>query len=301
MGHRRGAGWVAPTRGAHRLASDLEPWHADLYAWQLVIPRTASFTHLTGARLHGLWLPPLPDDLPVFVGMDRAGTAPQRPGLTVCRHPHVPAQDMLDGLRLATVPEVLLACARDLGLLDLVVLVDSALHLGACDLADLHATAALRRRGAPLLRLALTYADGRAESPFEVLLRLLHVVCGIDVEPQHEVHDADGLFVARGDLWLRGTSTLHEYDGADHLGRQRQRKDLDRARRLDRTGWSRRGYTSMEVLNQAVGILRDADASLGRTHDPERIRAWHSLLRESLFTPAGTARLRARLTPAGSG
>jgi hypothetical protein len=56
----------------------------------------------------------------------------------------------------------------------------------------------------------------------------------------------------------------------------------------------RRGYTSHEVLWQAVGILRDIDASLGRPHRPERIRAWHAMLLDSLFTPSGTARLRAR-------
>ncbi len=50
-----------------------------------------------------------------------------------------------------------------------------------------------------------------------------------------------------------------------------------------------------DVLTQGVGILRDADASLGRPHRPERIRAWHVLLGQSLFTPAGTARLRTRL------
>jgi hypothetical protein len=48
------------------------------------------------------------------------------------------------------------------------------------------------------------------------------------------------------------------------------------------------------VLHQAVGILRDADRSLGRPHDPRRIRTWHRLLAESLFTPAGTELLRRR-------
>ena len=294
-GHRRGPRWVSVTRGAHRPVGDGDPWTADLDAWQLVIPPTASFTHLTGARLRGWWLPPLPDALPVFIGMDRDDSAPERPGLKVCRHPHVPAYEVVDGLRVATAAETILACARDLGLLDLVVLVDSALHLGHCTLAELAAVAALRRRGAPLLRTALTYTDGRAESAYEVLLRVFHVVCGIDVEPQHEVRDADGRFVARGDLWLRGTTTLHEYDGAHHLSRDQQRKDLDRARRLERARWSRRGYTAVEVLHRPVAILRDADASTGRPHEPDRVRDWYTLLRGSLFTPVGTRRLRGRL------
>jgi hypothetical protein len=76
---------------------------------------------------------------------------------------------MVEGLRASSAAETLLACACDLGLLDLLVLVDSA-----------------------LLRPALTYADGRAESAYEVLLRMLHVECGLDVEPQFEVYDSDG-------------------------------------------------------------------------------------------------------------
>ncbi len=61
------------------------------------------------------------------------------------------------------------------------------------------------------------------------------------VEAQHEVFH-DGRFVARGDLWLVGTRTLHEYDGAHHLTRGQQRRDLRRVRGLDDSGWHRRGY-----------------------------------------------------------
>ena len=37
--------------------------------------------------------------------------------------------------------------------------------------------------------------------PADSLLRLLHTVCDVPVEAQHEVFH-DGRFVARGDLWL---------------------------------------------------------------------------------------------------
>ena len=109
------------------------------------------------------------------------------------------------------------------------------------------------------------------------------------------VVDEHGNFVARGDLWLVGTTTLHEYDGAHHLTRVGQRRDLARGRRVAGVEWVRRGYTSVEVLHQGVAILREADLAVGRAHRPERIRAWHDLLRDSLFTAAGTARFRARL------
>jgi hypothetical protein len=191
--------------------------------------------------------------------------------------------------------EVLLSCARHLGTLDLVVLLDSALHSGARTPERLEATARRRRRGAPRLRQALTMADSRAESPWETLLRQLHVACGIEVEPQHRPLDDAGTEVARADLWLVGTNAVHEYDGGEHLKVRRQRSDLARSRRIGNVHWVRRGYTSVEVLHQAVGILRDADLSLGREHDPARVRRWHALAAESAFTPSGKVWLLQRL------
>lgn len=266
-----------------------------LLAWQPVLPTAAAVTHLSAAAARGWWLPPLPADLPVFVHLPASAPRPRRAGLVVTRHRTAPVSEPVHGLRCATAAETLLACARDLSLVDLVVLVDSALQRGDVSLVGLVEAADQRRRGAPGLRKALRFADGRSESPWETLLRLLHVMCGIAVEPQHEVFDEHGTFVARGDLWLVGSTDLHEYDGRDHLPKHQQRKDLKRARRLGHTAWVRRGYTSEDVLHQAVGVLRDADAAIGRAHDPRRIRVWHRHLRDSLFTPAGTARLRVRL------
>jgi len=54
------------------------------------------------------------------------------------------------------------------------------------------------------------------------------------------------------------------------------------------------GYTSQVLLRNGLSVLRDADHALDRAHEPARIRAWHDALAASLFTPVGTARLRAR-------
>lgn len=205
------------------------------------------------------------------------------------RHPSPPSYDIVDGLRIMSVTETVLACARDLCLLDLVVLIDCVLHHEWATIEELQDVAARRRRGAPRLREALTYADGRSESAYETLLRMLHVVCGVEVVPQHELLDEAGFLLARGDLWLVGTRDFHEYDGRDHLDRRRQRKDHKRDRRIGGQDGRRRAYTKDDVLSQGITILRDADRAIGRDHDPARIRAWHDLLRESMFTPAGLA------------
>lgn len=301
-GARPGAGWHSVGRGLHRPTDvgDADPFMADLRTWALALPPGAAFTHLTAARAHGLWLPPLPEDLPVFVAAPVHGVRPVRPGVRATRHREV-AVVLSAGIPLAPVTEAILAAARDLGLLDLVVLLDSVLHLGLATRTDVEQVAAQRRRGAPALRRALHLADGRSESPWESLLRLLHVLCGIEVEPQTCLRDRHGDVVARVDLRLTGTRAAHEYDGADHLGRPQQRRDLARQCRLDGAGYTRRGCTDREVLHQASTILRDADASTGREHRPERVRSWYAELERSLFTPAGTATLRRRWRLTGTG
>jgi hypothetical protein len=293
-GRRRGPLWVRVSHGVHR------PAHADdvrtiLAGWQLVLPPSGRFTHLTAAQLLGWWLPPLPDGLPVFTAQARSESRPQRPGLVVARHADPAEPATIGDLRVDRPEEVLLQCARHLRLLDLVVLLDSALSSGATTVERLEAATRRRRRGAPKLREAIPFADGRSESAWETLLRMLHVACGIEVEPQHRLLDGSGTEVARADLWLVGTNALHEYDGADHLERKRQRSDLARGRRIGNVHWVRRGYTSVEVLHQAIGILRDADLSLGREHDPARVRRWYALLAGSLFTPSGQSAFVRRL------
>lgn len=260
-----------------------------------MLPASGAFTHLTAAADYGWWLPPLPQDLPVFAAIARTECRPQRSGLRVTRHRESPPARVRDGVPLVEPAEAILACAVHLGLLDLVVLCDAAIHLDACSMTELEQAAGRHRRGAPTLRRALPWVDGRSESAWETLLRVLHRVCDVPVEPQFEVYDDYGAFLARGDLRIEGTNVLHEYDGSEHLKVPRQRRDLARARRLDAGRWVRRGYTSLEVLHQAVSILRDADRSLGRPHRPERIRAWYALLGASLFTPLGTERFRRRL------
>ncbi len=294
LGRRPGAGWTTVTPGAHVRADRADDLATRLRAWQLVLPFWSSFTGLTVAMLHGWWVPPLPARLPLFVASGRSDRI-DRVGLSVCRHDVLPTWELVDGVRVTPSAEALLSCARDLGLLDVVLLGDAALHAGEVTAAELRAVARQRRRGSPLLRRAIPLMDGRAESIYEGLLRMLHVVSDVAVEPQYVVRDPDGEPVARADLRIVGTGRLPEYDGADHLGRRRQRLDLRRAGRIADAGFERRGYTREDVLFGAASILRDADRALGLPHRPGRLHAWHDLLRESLFTATGRRRLELRL------
>jgi len=267
----------------------------ELRAWTLLLPAGAAFTHLTAAALRGWWLPLLPDYLPVFVALPNAVWRPRRKGLQVSRHTSEVAHGWLEGLPIADPAEVLLAAARHLGLLDLVVLCDSALHHRDVTIDQIRATSGLRRRGAPRLRTALPMLDGRSESPGETLLRLLHTTCQVPVEVQAPLLDEHGQTVARADLRIAGTRRLVEYDGAHHHDARQYERDRARARQMQALGWVPYSYSATTVRRQPQLILRDADQALGRPDDPGRLDAWHPLIQDSTFTRTGMARLRGRL------
>ena len=295
-GHRRGTRWSPVTYGVHRARTPVpattHPPHwdeDDLAGWQLLMTDIGCFTGLTALQLHGVPLPPLPEACPVFVALAKDDPRPMRVGVHPSRHIQPVAYDVVRGLRVAVLAEALTAAARWVGLIDVVAMADAALQLRLVSLEDLEAAARSNRPGSRRLRAALALVDGRAESLWESLIRLLHVVCDVEVEPQWTLTDADGLFVARADLWLVGTTALHEFDGDEHEKAPRRVADRRRDRRIDRAGFVRRGYTAGDVTLRAVTILEDADRTLGRPHDPGRIRAWHRLLQDSLFTPAGRA------------
>lgn len=295
-GRRPGACWVPVTSGAHRRTAASDSFLAEMRAWQAVLPRDASFSHVTGARLLGLWLPPLPRHTRVVVQLPADSHPVRRPGLRALRTAEPGDSVLVSGLRVAPVGEVLLSLCRDLSDLDALLAVDASLQLGLASTHQLQAVAAGRRRGAPRLRRLLQVADGRSESPWETVLRELHRLVDAPVTPQVEVRDQYGVFVARGDLQLDGTRVLHEYDGGRHLEVARQRADLRRARRLEAAGWVRRGYTAPDLLRRPHEVLADIDRSLGRTHDRSRLAAWDTTLRNSALTRSGRTRLWPVLT-----
>jgi hypothetical protein len=295
------AAYVRESRGVHRLAALGDGIPPSLHAWQLLMTSTGCFTGLTSALVRKWWLPPLPAAIPVFMAMGLDDPRPMRQGVLTSRHTRDIAFEELDGLRCASVPETLLACSRWLCLLDVVVLVDCVLHLGLATQREIEEVIRPRRPGARRLREALALADGRSDSAYETLLRLLHVWCDIDVEPQFEVVDPDGVLVARVDLWVVGTTSAHEFDGDEHEKAPRRVRDRRRDRRLDKAGYVRRGYTAGDVLHRAVTVLEDADRALGRPHDPARIRPWNAMLKKSLFTAAGRSTFLRRVGVEGGG
>ena len=292
-GTTRSRRWRRVARGLYVPRGVSPTLAAELAAWRLILPPSAVITSLTAAELRGWWLPAAVEH-PVFVAVPRSDAHPQRLGLLVTRHPQAIPADEIDGLSVASPAETLLTTARYLSVLDLVILGDSALRLQTCTVEELTKAAAQRRRGAPLLRTVIPLLDGRSESPWESVLRVLHLTAGIDVEPQKQIYDDWGRFVARADLWLVGTRRIHEYDGEVHRDLAVHRNDLRRDRRLVEIDWQRIGFTSSQLIYEGASILAGVDQLLGRRWDPRRLARWEALLDASLLRPSGRARAARR-------
>lgn len=291
-GHRRVSHGLAV-----RIRSDLsadEEFERDLRAYLLVLPPSAVFTHLTAARLLGWQLPKLPEQVPVFVAVDQDEPRPRRHGLIVSRLVRDRRPSRRHQLPVEAAEEILLRAARDLGLIDLIVLVDSAMRLGDLDPRRMEELLRSGRPGVRMLREAWRRATGRAESGGETLLQQFHVVLDVPFTPQAEIHDDHGRFVARADLLLTGTTMIHEYDGAYHRGKQQHRSDLRRERRLADTPYTRRGFALDDLINHASAVMHEIDRALGRPHDVRRLWRWQALIDNSMYTEAGRERMMSR-------
>lgn len=301
LGRSRQAGWERVTRGVHRRSGAEEAELLDLRGFQEALSDDVVLTGLTAARVRGWWLPGLPDDVPVFAATKVGTGQSRRPGVRLIRAVETPAVERVGDLRLASPVRTLLDCGRVLGPLDLAVVVGGALRpqgdARGVGLAEVEAAA--RRpgvRGASALRaaLALLVDPGRAESAPEVTLGALCRTLRVPVTAQHEVRAADGSFVARGDLWIPGTRTLVEYDGAGHREKEAYADGLRRDRRLRTEGWGRIAVTQHDLGERSQQLARELYDAAGLPHDQRRVLTWWRMLRTSGETPAGRAWLSSR-------
>lgn len=272
-----------------------EEFRRELEAYQLVLPADAVFTHLTGARLLGWQLPKLPEQIPVFAAVGTDERRPRRHGLICSRLVRTPrGRQGAGGLPVDDPEEILLRAARDLGVLDLVVLIDSALRAGDLDPQRMETLLASRRPGVRMLRIAYELADRRAESGPETVLRLFHKALEVPVCPQVEVFDDRGTSIGRVDLLVVGTAQVHEYDGAHHRDKVQHRSDLRRERRFAGSPYVRRGFTLDDLINHPAVAMHEIDRALERPHDPRRLASWRRVVDNSLYAEAGRDRVMNR-------
>lgn len=206
----------------------------------LVLPPDAVFTHLTGARLRGWWLPHL-DDEPLIACTDGEAPHHDRRGVYVRRCQIPPGHRRRHhGVQVASPEWTIVEIAEHLSLVDLIVAIDSALHAGDTTVAAIRATMRRGRRGVRALRHALDLVDARSQSPWETVLRLTHTFAGIATIPQSELRDEVGNPIWSLDLRLVGTNRAVEFDGGVHRERDVHVRDLrrDGSFATPRTPWA---------------------------------------------------------------
>jgi hypothetical protein len=263
----------------------------ELKAWQLVLPDGAAFTHVTGAQVLGWEVPQLPEQVPVFAAVQGTGAHPRRPGLICSRLVRPSQAALIFGVPVDTPEEILLRAARDFGLLDLTIMVDSARRAGQVNSQRMAEILASGRPGVRMLQKAWSMSDVRAGSVGETILRIFHALLDVPVEPQAVLLDDRGNVVGHADLLIVGTVHVQEYDGEVHRDKKQHRIDLRRERGLSATAFERRGYTLDDLLNHPVTLMHELDRMLGRPHRMARVRRWQRLAENSLYAERGRERV----------
>lgn len=210
---------------------------------------TAFASHFSAARVHGVPVPPHPDEH-VTVTERRHRRRPQ--GVV----PHVdprPEVTVVDGVRVSTPTQMFIELAPLLSLVDLVVVGDHLVRNRKVSLR--HLVAACQQsnaRGARAARRAATHVRERVDSPMETRLRMLIVLAGLP-EPQVNLslRDVDGQPLRRYDLCWPSVRVIVEYDGRQHIERERNwESDLDRREAIDDDGWRILVVTSRGIYRE---------------------------------------------------
>src|SRR5262249_9264250 len=214
-------------------------------------PVAAGLSGQTAAWTIGLGLPPCD---PVEVTIPESGGISARAGMIV-RRARLADQDVVErrGMRVTSAVRTLADLSCRLPLVEAIVAVDMALHREVVELGQLHAYMAThaRRKGVVRLRQAIELAEPASESAMETRLRLLLMQAGLPrPEAQVPLHDEQGRFLGRPDLYYRPPRPRRAYDGGTHRDSL-----LEANRRQNR------------LLNAGFRLLRFAAADVHRTPD----------------------------------
>jgi very-short-patch-repair endonuclease len=166
-------------------------------------------SHLTAARVHGLWVVERGDWATVPTSVHRRST----PRLRFHRG-DLARRDVttIGRVPLTTVRRTLRDLCHDASPLQAVIAIESAVRLGRITPEQL---ATVRQDPERRVRVTAGRADPRSESPLETAARLLLEDAGFSVTPQVEVRDRRGIVRYRLDLRVDGTRVAVECDGRE--------------------------------------------------------------------------------------
>ena len=177
----RGERWLAPFAGVRIESSSATDLAVRCRALLSVVPPGSVVSGMSAAALRGWWIagsvasdPTLDVTSPISMDVRRQNVR--------CRRSQLRRGDVefLRGIAVTSGARTLLDLARDISLIDLVVMTDAALSMRDCTIDDLAATAAFSHsRGIRRFRRMLELAEPKSESPMETLLRLVIVLSGL--------------------------------------------------------------------------------------------------------------------------
>ncbi len=235
------------------------PWMM-LTSWMATLPRSAVFSGATAAWMHGLDLDPIH---PVEVVVSPQSGIRSRTGLVVRRCLVAPHETVIIQRQRAT---SLLWTLSDMCLrypaVEALVALDMAIHSRLTDATELcrYAEAARGRAGAGRLRVLARLA-APAESPMETRLRWLLQQSNLPrPEVQTNLHDSDGRFVGRADIYFASGRLVVEYDGGNH--RDRLVEDDRRQNLLINAGFRLLRFTAADVHQRPDLVLTQVRTAL---------------------------------------
>lgn len=201
------ATWAAAdARGRNRLAS---------WAGLLRLDGDAWLSHVSAAAAHGLPLPRA--DSGAWLTRNPPGRTVYRAGLTVevATMPYVDRGE-LGGLPITSLPRTVADCLRHCPPADALAIADAAARrhpgvlAGVARVLDDCALWPYATRAARVL----PFVDGRRESALESWSAwLMHVFAVPTPQPQFNLFDARGVFLARSDFWWHEQGVAGEADG----------------------------------------------------------------------------------------
>ena len=250
--------WWAPHRGV-RLPREATA-AVDLIDATLAIAPIGAV--VSGPSSPVLWRSPVPERVlrePVEITLPPGGFHISRPGVT-CRRRHLHPDHVTrwEGRPVTSPVRVVIDLAAHLHAAELVAVADDFIRRGLLSQDFLrHWAHRLRRRhGIGLVREIVDYVDPRAESPRESMMRCILWRAGyVDLQPNVEIRNAAGDFLARGDLVDAKRKIVVEYDGAHHLTRSGQASDAHRRLRLVTDGWLEVTVVGEDLFPE-TGLLR---------------------------------------------
>lgn len=257
--------WTRLSRGQYAWTGLAKDASLVLRAVAQRMPPGYAFSGRTAGWILGLDMAPCD---PVEVTVERNAPVRARAGIRL-RRASLPESEVIAcrGFRVT----VAIRTVRDLGsdsdITESVVALDMALRAGLVESTDLAAYAQSHSgdKGIQRLRRAARLADPRSESPMETRLRIAIIKARLpQPRVQAELHDVNGQFVGRADLYYPDRRLVIEYDGDNH--RDRLVSDLRRQNALVNASYHLLRFTAADLRapNSVAAQVRQARAMLRR-------------------------------------